>query len=176
MNHRCIEGERVLLRPISENDTENVLKWKNSPEVMQNFINMNLLTESAHMQWMEEQVNKGKVLQYIIHVKEEDKDIGSVYLRDIDRSNRVAEFGIFIGEMPEKSKGYGSESVQLLTEYGLGEYGLHKLFLRVFDYNASAIRCYLKAGYSIEGISKDAVFKGGTYRNLIFMSKISKSN
>ena len=44
--------------------------------------------------------------------------IGTVSLEGIDHINRCATLGIFIGNKDFRSKGYGTEAVQLILEYG----------------------------------------------------------
>ena len=40
--------------------------------------------------------------------------VGSTYLRDIDKKNNKAEFGIFIGEKEYWGKGFGNEATKLI--------------------------------------------------------------
>lgn len=51
--------------------------------------------------------------------------------------------------------------------------GLHKIFLRVFSNNISAIKAYEKAGFIYEGTAKeDILLPDGTYQDIVFMSII----
>ncbi len=44
--------------------------------------------------------------------------------------------------------------------------GLHRVSMGVFDFNASAIRCYEKAGFIKEGLLRDARKHGDEYWSL----------
>ncbi len=166
-----IEGKQIYLSPISYEDTEDIVRWRNKPCVREHFIYREPFTREIHENWMKTKVEVGKVIQYIICDKATTRKIGSVYLRDIDRKNRKCEFGIFIGEEDFLSRGYGREAAELITDYAFGELGIHKIYLRVLAHNQRALCSYLKAGFVQEGISKDDVWIDGVPYDVVFMSK-----
>lgn len=159
----------IYIRPITIEDTENIVKWRNSPEVTVNFIYRTQLTAESHLQWMKNKVETGQVAQFIIVEKEGEKPIGSVYLRDIDTVNKKAEFGIFIGENSTRGKGYGTQATKLILDYAFKELDLNKVMLRVFAYNKGAIKCYEKAGFTNEGCFRQDVIIDGVAYDIIFM-------
>lgn len=53
----------------------------------------------------------------------------------------------FLIARPHRSQGLGQAALNLLCEHAFDELGLHRLDLRVFDFNAAAIACYRKAGF-----------------------------
>jgi len=73
--------------------------------------------------------------------------IGSVELiKHTDgKACTVARFLIYDGY---RYKGYGTDSLKLLTEYAFREFGMKKVRLGVFDFNESALKCYKKAGFT----------------------------
>ena len=155
----------VSIRPITYDDTEDIIRWRNSDYVRSRFIDQRLFTKESHEYWLKNFVETGKVAQFIILV--DDKAVGSVYLRDIDYDKKSAEYGIFIGEESARGKGVGTKSANLILEYAFGELKLEKIFLRVYKDNPGAIKSYEKAGFvdnglresvSVNGISKEVVF------------------
>ena len=169
-----LEDEGVVLRPVALADTDNVLKWRNSVEVKKYFIYQKEITREEHVSWLEEKVKEGEVVQYIIHIKDENKDVGSVYLQNIDRKNRKCEFGIFIGEDCARGKGIGRISAQLITDYAFRFLKMNKIYLRVLSNNERAYHSYLKAGFVKEGIFKEDVWINGEPVDVIFMAKFAK--
>ena len=146
-NLESIIGSNVELRPITLKDTQLVVKWRNNPEVMKNFIFQGMFTEELHTRWMNTRVASGEVVQYIIEEKEFGSPIGSLYLRDIDLHNQSAEFGIFIGEDEARGRGYGTEATKLFVETMFQKLQLHRIFLRVLDRNEFEWRSYEKVGF-----------------------------
>ena len=140
-------GNKVCLRPITREDTELVVKWRNNERVRKNFVFREHFTNEIHEKWLEEKVFSGQVVQMIICEKASDnRPIGSVYLKYTNDDKTEAEYGIFIGEDGTTGKGYGNETARLAVEYAK-ELGIKRLMLRAFCYNSVAIRSYQNAGF-----------------------------
>jgi len=165
-----IEGQRVRLRPITMSDTELIVKWRNKDSVRQNFIFREPFTVEMHEAWMKNKVETGEVIQYIIEDKNSNMPVGSVYFRDINKRNKSAEYGVFIGEDAARGKGLGSETAGLFARFGLQVVGLHRIFLRVFAENKGAIKSYKNAGFIVEGVARDMVYLDERYQDIVFMA------
>lgn len=163
----------IYLRPIMEEDTDDVLRWRNSAEVKKYFICQDDITREEHLAWLENQVKRGKVIQFIIVERETERSVGSVYLRDIDRTHNKAEYGIFIGEEDAKSKGYGTAAARQMITYAFEEEKIHRIYLRVYEDNLRAISSYEKAGFRREGQLIDDVYVNGKYHNIVWMAIVN---
>ena len=95
---------------------------------------------------------------------------GNAGLFHLERNNRSAEFGIFIGDKSRWDKGYGTEVLQVFLEHAFDTLNLNRVDLRVFATNARAIRSYEKAGLVPEGTMRQAVFRHGQYIDVHIMS------
>lgn len=73
------------------------------------FLRRELLTKEIHNNWLNKMIETNKAKQFIIYVKEDNRPIGSIFLKDIDLEKQTAEYGNFIGEEDCLGKGYGSE-------------------------------------------------------------------
>jgi RimJ/RimL family protein N-acetyltransferase len=169
-----IPGQKVCLRPITMEDTDLIVKWRNSPAVMNNFIFRGEMTAQIHREWMRNKVVSGQVVQYIIEDAQTGQPVGSVYYRDLDHIHESAEYGIFLGEDSARGRGLGSETARLFVKFGLEYLGLHRISLRVLEGNDGAYRTYEKAGFRKEGVFRDMVKLDGQYRNVIFMAVIAE--
>ncbi len=163
----------IYLRPITLTDTDNIVKWRNSPAVRKNFIYQAPFTQASHLHWMETKVATGEVVQYMICDTTTDAPLGSVYLRDIDPVHKKAEYGIFIGETYARGRGVGTAASLLMLQIAFEELHLHRIYLRVFADNAAAIKSYEKAGFVQEGCFHHDVCIDGVFRDMIFMAKIN---
>lgn len=171
-----IEGERIYLRPITMEDTDRIVAWRNEERVSKNFIYQEVFTRQGHENWMRTRVETGSVVQFIICERKDDRPVGSVYFRDIDRQNKKAEYGIFIGEADAAGKGIGSEAARLAVDYARDVLRLHKLMLRVFADNAGAVKSYRNAGFVQEARLRDEFFRDGKYRDMLLMAVIFEEN
>lgn len=168
MKDKLYCNEMIYIRNITDEDTDNILKWRNSDSVRNNFIYKELFTRQSHQNWLDNYVYTGKVVQMIIYLKDGDIPVGSVYIRDLDKEKGEGEYGIFIGEESARGKGVGSAVCRLMCEYAKNEIGLHKLFLRVYEDNIGAVKSYQNGGFVIDESRTDLI----DGRKMIFMNKI----
>lgn len=170
---KVIKGNRVNLRPISESDTDNIVRWRNKKIVQDNFIFREKFTPEMHNHWLNSKVKSGEVIQYIM-LDEIGKPFGSVYYRDIDPISKTAEFGIFIGEEDHISKGYGQEVMRLFIDFGINELGLMKIDLRVIESNDRAYHMYEKMGFKVISRQQQISQPSGEILKVVHMSLIAK--
>ena len=163
----------MRLRPIQDDDTENIVQWRNSQAVQSQFIFRDILTAEMHMNWLYSKVYTGSVIQYIIEIGMESFiPVGSIYIRDIDTQNESGELGIFIGEADYRSKGYGTLAIKTFVPYCFS-LGIHRIFLKVLSSNYVAQSSYIKSGFIKEGEAKDMLYIDGKRLNVTFMSIIN---
>lgn len=169
------EGEKIALRKMTEEDTDLIVGWRNKEFVRERFLYRKPFTRQGHENWIETQIKTGKVVQFMICLKESGREVGSVYFRDIDLEQGKAEYGIFIGEEDALGKGIGTEAAKLALSYAFDELRLHKVMLRLIADNERARRSYEKAGFVQEAYLKDEVRIDGTYLDIIYMAAFSKN-
>lgn len=173
MTEKRIEGEKVFLRLMTEQDTDLIVQWRNNPRVRHNFIYQKPFTRQGHEHWIKTMIETGEAIQFIICEKDNGRAVGSVYFRDISPEHHKAEYGIFIGEDDAAGKGYGSEACGLACQYGFTVEKWHRIFLRAFATNLQAIRSYQKNGFEKEALLKDDVCIDGTYHDIVLMGLIN---
>ncbi|MCC7354303.1 MAG: GNAT family N-acetyltransferase, partial [Anaerolineae bacterium] len=89
---------------------------------------------------------------------------------NIDHHNGKAEVGIFIGEKDLWDKGLGQDALRTLVDYLFQQLNLHRVDLGVYADNARGIHAYEKVGFIHEGRWRQAGFRNGHYRDLLWMS------
>ena len=169
-----INGERLSLRPITDADTDDVVRWRSDPEVRRFFLYRGPFTPEIHRAWLRDKVAAGKVIQYVIVERDSGRNVGSVYFRDVDPDNESAEYGIFIGEASARRRGIGTETAKLFTDFGLNVLHLHRISLKVLGGNEIARRSYEKAGFRTEGVFRDYVKLDGVFTDVVFMAKLGE--
>jgi RimJ/RimL family protein N-acetyltransferase len=98
-----------------------------------------------------------------------DRHIGNVKLGPINWLHRRTLFGIMIGDKDSWAKGVGEEVTRLMVEYAFFRLNLHRVGLVVFEEHQSAVRCYEKVGFKIEGCLRENMFQDGRYKNHVSM-------
>lgn len=168
-----IVGERVRLRGVEKEDLEKFVVWLNDQEVREN-----LLIYHPWATWQEENWFQGlkdrepAELPLVIDVLTEDGWllIGNSSFHKVDWRSRSAEVGIFIGDKKYWNKGYGSEAMQLILQFGFNRLNLNRIYLQVFETNPRAIRAYEKCGFVLEGRLRQDMFLDGRYIDVFIMS------
>jgi RimJ/RimL family protein N-acetyltransferase len=104
---------------------------------------------------------------------EDDVYVGEVMLRDVDPYNESADFHIELSNSRLFGNGYGSEATKAVIDFGVDVVHLHRITLRVVDYNTRAQRLYSKVGFHPEGVLRDAWSWDGEWSDVILMALVS---
>lgn len=173
----CMLSNQVRLRALLKEDAELLYKWIIDRELMILNSPYHPVSETDHEAWVEQMMKKSSDL--VIFVIEEIKNnraIGTCQLLNINWLHRSAELQIRIGDISHQGKGYGSEAVQLLIDFGFKDLNLHRIYLHVFATNNRAIRVYEKCGFSREGTLKEAAFIDGEWVDIQVMGLIRSND
>jgi RimJ/RimL family protein N-acetyltransferase/GNAT superfamily N-acetyltransferase len=159
---------RVRLRPLTEADLPNYVRWFNDPEVTRWLMRESGMTLEQEREWFA-RISSPDFNGVIRAIEAEGRHIGGTALHP-DESRLVANFGIHIGEKSCWGKGYGAAAAREMLRIGFGERGLHRIQLETWSDNIRAQRCYLKCGFRFEGIRRQAVLKGGHWLDAVMMA------
>nr|WP_025683177.1 GNAT family protein [Paenibacillus maysiensis] len=170
---RLLEGSRVYLRPIHVEDTELYYNTLFDQDVRRMTGTQRSFTKDQIGRYIESKGQDTSSLLLLIALQEDDRIIGDIALQDMDSLNRSANIRIAINEQENQGKGYGTEALVLMLDYGFGICNLHRIELNVYDFNERAIRCYEKIGFQREGVQRDALFYNHQYHDSILMSMLS---
>ncbi len=99
--------------------------------------------------------------------------IGLVGFSNINKSSRVANIFIMIGENDYKRMGYGKEALNYLIDYGFNKLNLQKINLGVVEKNLPAVKLYKKLGFKIEGVFKREICIDGKFCTMLSMAKFA---
>jgi RimJ/RimL family protein N-acetyltransferase len=83
--------------------------------------------------------------------------------------DRCATLGIAFGR-EYIGRGYGTDAMRVIVEYGFREMGLHRIQLGVAPFNPAGIRAYEKAGFVEEGRHRESVLHDGRWYDEVLMS------
>lgn len=161
----------VILREICEEDTSNIVKWRNSVAVKSNLFTQTDLTEEQHLNWLHNYVKVGLCKQYIISVVDHDLsvDIGTTFIKNIDYQKKEGEFGMFIGDKRFRGGGHSYPAAKLIVEIAFSDLNLDRLYLSVIADNIPAIKTYKKLGFKTYNINKNGFLSKGNLVDVIQM-------
>lgn len=169
-----IFGNGVRLRAIERSDLAAFLRWFNDPDIRRCLDVIYPMSMADEERWFERQLDtEDRVFAIDVLDGEAWHHIGNVGLHRIDWRNRKALMGIVIGERERWGRGHGTEAVRTLARFAFEELNLGRLELETYDFNARAIRCYERCGFQREGLRRRAVFRGGSYHDVIVMGLLA---
>ena len=164
-----LEGERVILRPVSADDAAGLLDMVADEEGNRLTGTRGLdLTLEAARNWYASRGDDDDRLDLAIVERATGEYAGEAVLNELDRDNRSCNFRI--GLRPSfQDRGLGSEATRLIVDHAF-RIGLHRVGLEVYAFNPRAQRVYEKAGFVHEGTRRDALWWDGAWTDSIVMS------
>ena len=168
-----IEGERVLLRRMGREDTEDVVRMRTEPEVQAQLFSERPPTMEEHLSWLDGIQARDDRHEFMIVDRTSGRSVGTIGLSHIDRTHRRAEYGILIGEPAARGKGLAAEASRLLLAYAFKTLGLGRVYLHVLARNEDAIRLYRRVGFQTEGILRRHVRKGSEFLDVTVMAVLA---
>jgi len=102
--------------------------------------------------------------------------IGSIYLT-APRSGHEHHRNSFISLdilSPYQNKGYGTEAINWVLEWGFQMAGLHRIGIDTFSYNEGAQRLYHKMGFVLEGRSRESLWYNGKWHDYLSLSMLEQ--
>ena len=166
-------GDRIYLSPRNSEDAEKFTEWLNDFNIA-DYIGKSgeVTTLEAERKFLSENITPEAV--FVIVTLDDNKMIGTVSLEKISWINRTATLGIFIGEEDYRSKGYGTEAIKLILEYGFKYMNLRNINLDLMEFNTRALKCYEKCGFKEYGRRRKCRFINGKYYDCISMDILAE--
>jgi RimJ/RimL family protein N-acetyltransferase len=175
---------RIYLTPVTEADGPMIVKWRNSPQVSKHCFNRNPLSIESNKAFFKAHVETGHYMQYIVNRNEEDYGVASypiatVYLKDIDKTNRRCELCIFTSSDEEWNTESQTLAIKQLLKIAFRELNMHKVYSFVFSVFKDEYELLEKAGFHKEAtLEKEALSPEGeywdAYRMAIFVDDYMK--
>ncbi|OYD07284.1 GNAT family N-acetyltransferase [Paludifilum halophilum] len=163
----------IRLKPLTPRDFPVLIRWTETPECLMQWAGPGFsypLTEAQlaeHLKGAEGENPLRRCYKAI------DSDtgamVGHIELDRIDRRQRSAVIARVLVDPERRGEGIGTAMLRAAVRTGFAEWGMHRLELRVFDFNHSAITCYEKIGFRVEGTLRHARRVKDEYWNLCIM-------
>ena len=95
--------------------------------------------------------------------------IGQIRLHSLNQTDQRARLAVGILTEDKLGKGIGRRTIRLVLAHAFGELGLHRVDLRVLEFNTRAIRCYRSCGFVEEGRERQSACIKGVYYDDVMM-------
>lgn len=173
---------RIFIRPVSEKDGVNIVRWRNSDKVRSHCMTKAEITEKSNLEFYKRNIETGKYKQFIVERIEEETGLASypiatVYLKDLDYENKRCELCIFTSNDVEWECEGQSIAIKMLVEKAFNEYGIHKVYSYVFKKYPNEVDLLKKAGFEVESVLKqEALSLNNHYEDIVRLSIFNPAN
>lgn len=165
-----LETDRLVLRKMKISDyadmyeyarLETVTKyllWRSHPDAHYT---------RDYLSYIQSRYRAGEFYDWAVIHKDTGKMIGTCGFAELDFENNSAEIGYVINPAFWK-KGYATEAVKKVLEFGFYELNLHRIEARYIVGNDVSRRVMEKCGMSFEGIHRSSLFVKEQYVSVGF--------
>jgi len=101
-----------------------------------------------------------------------DCHIGNITLSNIHGTFRTAEISIILWD--ERGKGYGTEAIKTLVSHAFNRMNLNRIQAGAVVDNIGCIKAFEKAGFTREGVLREAYYCEGSYRDTVIMGILKR--
>ncbi len=127
-----------------------------------------LWSEKKLKEFFEKREKDTRAYRFSLRTLADDTLIGVIGLVPNDACEDAWLY-IAIYEEEYLGKGYGTDGMKLIIQYGFMELGLRRISLGLNSYNERALRTYQKVGFQLEGRVRQDVVKDGKRYDGLFM-------
>jgi [ribosomal protein S5]-alanine N-acetyltransferase len=166
-----LKGSSITLREPRESDIDERLDYGKSVEISKMYgadteLQQKPLSRQELEEWLKDELENPNswVIEY------NGRAIGNIRLHSLSKKDRNARLAIGLFTDDLLGKGLGTEATNLVLKFAFENLELHRIDLRVLEFNERAIASYKKAGFVAEGVEREAALIDGEWHNDLIMS------
>lgn len=133
-----------LLRNVEESDLDDMLEWRNSPDVRSMMFTKHEITSAEHLAWWEREQLRSDVMHLIYEFR--GSKCGVLSFTQINLEKRTASWAFYAS--PDAPQGSGSRMEFLMLEEAFSQLGLKRLDCVVLEVNEKVRKLHERFGFS----------------------------
>jgi len=150
------------LRPMTDLDLEQVLAWRNHPEVRRYMYTTHEIGLDEHRAWFARASENSAV--HLLIYEHQGRASGFVNIT-FGRSPKVADWGFYLS--PDAARGTGRSLGKEALKYAFEQLCLHKVCGQALGFNERSIAFHKALGFAEEGRLRDQHFDGAEYHDVV---------
>lgn len=164
--------KNLILRTLEKTDINEIyLSWLNDFEIHRYLeIRFSCPIKLSDLETFVEQMNESKnnLMLGIFH-KDSNQHIGNVKLGPLQTVHKRADLGFLIGEKAHWGKGYASEAIISICQFGFEELDLKKITAGCYQNNTGSSKALIKSGFEQEAtLVSQSICDGQRVNSLLF--------
>jgi RimJ/RimL family protein N-acetyltransferase len=170
-----IETKRLVMRAVEPEDAGFLADLFNDANAVESGAPHDLvypLSKEMEEEWISRTAGRVDEAHMVVEKRKGRDPIGVISVNHIDGRNASA--AIWISLLEESwDNGFGTEAVRGAARFMFDKLNIRRVWLRVDEENARAIRCFEKCGFALEGVLREDHVRGGSWKNSLVMSLLS---
>lgn len=150
------------LRPMRVDDLEQVLAWRNHPDVRRYMFSQREISFDEHSQWYMRASQD--ISRHLLIFEINEIPLGFVNIHQITTGS-IAAWGFYIA--PDAPKGTGKALGKAALRFTFGQARLFKLCGQVLAHNEKSIRFHENLGFKQEGVLRRQHFDGQEHHDIV---------
>lgn len=173
-----IKGEIVGLRALEKEDLSSLRDWRNFTDFRKHFREVRELNLTDQEAWFDHlQKTRAINFMFVVERLSDSKAIGACGLLYTNWTARYADVSFYIGEQEAyiDNKGYATESMKLLLDYGFRNLNLNKVWMELYEFDQQKLDFFMNQfGFQKDGQLRENCFESGRYWDSMIISLLSK--
>ncbi len=159
MSSISLKSNRLLFKELDAGCVSTkYVDWMNDVEINKNlesrFVKNNIETIKKFVSQVQQD---RKSFLFGIYESDSMNHIGNIKLGPINKYHNRSSIGLVIGDKDSWGRGYATESIQSITNFGFKQMKLVKIFASCYENNIASKIAFEKAGYKVEGFFSNYV-------------------
>lgn len=156
-----LEGDRVTLRTVEDEDVELFQRARNEPEFRETLGFDEPMNREATADWVEDDL--GGENRTPLLVCRDDTALGNVTLTSVNRVRGYVSYWL----LPEhRGQGYMTEALSLVLDYAFETLGLARVGAWVVEFNDDSRALLERLGFVHEGTTRDSRYRRGEFQDM----------
>jgi RimJ/RimL family protein N-acetyltransferase len=157
-----IEGRRVRLRPVEEEDVPTIHRWMNQPE---SWFALDL-ERPLSVDEVRAEVQRARSEGHPFVVEVDGRPVGRVDVHDIRGRDRICSLRIVIGEPGD----WVDDAVMTLAGYAFDRLDLRRVEVRTVATNAATIEACERSGFVRDAVLPERSWQDGRWLDHVILS------
>lgn len=150
------------VRPMLETDLEQVLTWRNHPEIRRYMYTQHEIALAEHTSWYEK--TRKNPDRHMLVFEMNNEPAGFVNINKLVNID-IADWGFYVA--PDSVKGTGKKLGVAALNYAFNTLKLHKVCGQALALNTPSINFHISLGFFQEGVLRDQYFNGQCYHDVV---------
>lgn len=165
----------IRLEHFGHNDFQQLINWIDTEELLIKWSGslFSFPLTSRSLEWYIKDANIPNESDAFVYKAVDTvtgKVVGHISLGGLSWKNRSCRVTrVFIDPASQK-KGFCQQITKAALKIAFEELAMHRIGLGVYNNNDAAVNCYLKSGFSIEGVSRDILWFNNEFLSMVEMA------